>query len=109
MRRYVVYVSDRASADMEELHDYVARQLSAPGEAADLYDELAARMLDLEIFPERFRLMDAGRGWPEGLRRMIVGKYHVLFVVEGERVIITNVLHSASDFGRRILPRRSAG
>ena len=105
MKRYDVEISDRALADMEDMYNYIAFQLAAPENAAEQYNRLADRILSLEIFPRRFRLMGAGPGWPEGLRRMPVDNYSVFFVVRGDKVVVTNVLYSASDIGKRLSRR----
>lgn len=38
-----------------------------------------------------------------GLRRMLVDNFSVFYVVQGDKVIVTNVLYSASDIESRLL------
>lgn len=36
------------------------------------------------------------------LRRMLIDNYSVFYVIEADKVIVTNVLYSASDIGKRL-------
>lgn len=37
------------------------------------------------------------------IRQMVVDNYSVFYVIDNERVIVTRVLYSASDIGKRLL------
>ena len=52
--------------------------------------------LRLDILPERFREIGLEFGCAEKLRRMVVDNYSVFYVIQEERVIVTNVRYSAS-------------
>ena len=52
--------------------------------------------------PERVRIMESEPMHSKELRRLLVDNYSVFYVIKGNRVIITNVLYSASDIMVRL-------
>lgn len=61
------------------------------------YNRIADEILTLDTFPERFRIMDSGLEKRMELRRMLVDNYSVFYTIRDERVIVTDVLYTASD------------
>ena len=58
---------------------------------------IADEILTLDTFPERFRIMDSEPEKRMELRRMFVDNYSVFYTICDERVIVTDVLYTASD------------
>ena len=54
------------------------------------------------MLPERFRVIDSEPEHSKGIRRMMVDNFSVFYVIIDERVVITNVLYSASDLEMRL-------
>lgn len=102
MKRYTVEITNDALADMEEIYNYIALQLSAPENAIEQYNRIADEILKLDILPERFRIMDSEPEHSREIRRMPVDNYSVFYVIYDDKVRITNVLYSASDINKRI-------
>ena len=102
MMQYTVEITDEALADMEELYNYISYVLLAPENAMGQYDRIANAILKLDELPERFRIMDSELEHSKGLRRMLVDNYSVFYVIHGNKVIVTNVLYSASDIESRL-------
>ena len=102
MKRYVVEITDEALTDMEQLYNHIAYVLQAPENAMGQYNRIADEILKLDILPERFRIMDSEPEHSRGLRRMPVDNYSVFYVIRENRVIVTDVLYSASDIERRL-------
>ncbi len=102
MKRYMVEITDDALADMEKLYHYIAFTLLSPENAMGQYNRIADEILKLDMFPERFRIMDSEPEHSKGIRRMLVDNYSVFYVVREEKVIVTNVLYSASDIEKRL-------
>ena len=102
MMQYTVEITDEALADMEELYNYISYVLLAPENAMGQYDRIANAILKLDELPERFRIMDSEPEHSKGLRRMLVDNYSVFYVIHGNKVIVTNVLYSASDIESRL-------
>ena len=59
-------------------------------------------ILTLDTFPERFRIMDSEPEKRMELRRMLVDNYSVFYTIRDERVIVTDVLYTASDIEARL-------
>lgn len=102
MKQYTVIITDEALADMEQLYNHIAYVLLAPENAIGQYNRIASEILKLDIFPERFRIMDSEPEHSEGIRRMLVDHYSVFYVIKESSVIVTDVLYSASDIENRL-------
>ena len=66
------------------------------------YNRIADEILTLDTFPERFRIMDSEPEKRMELRRMLVDNYSVFYTIRDERVIVTDVLYTASDIEARL-------
>ena len=102
MKEYFVEITEEALSDLESIYTHIAFVLLAPENAMGQYDRIAERILKLSYLPERNRIMGAEPEHSKGLRRMIVDNYSVFYVVQNDRVIVTNVLYSASDIENRL-------
>lgn len=102
MKQYKVQITDKALADMEEIYNYIAVQLQTPENAIRQYNRIAEAIQKLEIFPERVHIMECEPEHTMGIRQFTVDNFSVFYVIEDNRVIVTRVLYSASDIGRRL-------
>ncbi len=100
--RYTVQITDEALEDMQQLYNYITHVLLAPENAIGQYNRIADEILKLDVFPERFRIMDSEPEHSRGIRRMLVDNYSVFYVIKDDRVIVTDVLYSASDIEKRL-------
>ena len=66
------------------------------------YNRIADEILKLNVFPERFRIMDSEPEHSKEIRRMSVDNFSVFYVIRKEKVIVTDVLYSASDIDNRL-------
>lgn len=97
MKQYKVEITKEALQDMEDIYNYIAIDLLAPDNAMGQYNRIADEILTLDTFPERFRIMDSEPEKRMELRRMLVDNYSVFYTIRDERVIVTDVLYTASD------------
>ena len=67
------------------------------------YNRIAEAIEELNVFPERVRIMESEPEHTMGLRQLPVDNYSVFYVVKEERVIVARVLYSACDLGKRLL------
>lgn len=102
MDRYTVQITDEALSDMKEIYRYIAESLRSRENAIGQYDRIADEILTLESFPARYRTVDFEPEHTAGLRRMLVDNYSVFYVIREDRVIVTDVLYSASDIEQRL-------
>ncbi len=103
MKQYVVRITDRALADMEEIYNYIAIQLQAPENAMGQYNWIAEAIEGLHVFSERIKLMESEPERIMGLRQLVIDNYSVFYVIEDMDVIVTRVLYTAMDMSRRLL------
>ena len=102
MKQYIVEISEPALQDMSDIYEYIAETLCVPDIAMKQYDRIANAILSLDQFPERIKLMDAEPWHSMQMRKMPIDNYYVIFMVQNEKVIVTNVIYSASDFERKL-------
>ncbi len=105
MKQYTVQITDKALADMEEIYIYIAEQLLAPENAIGQYNRIAETIQNLNVFPERVRIMESEPEHTMGLRQLPIDNFSVFYVIEDNKVVVTRVLYSASDISRRLLER----
>ena len=103
MKQYTVQITDKALVDMEEIYTYIAEQLLAPESAIGQYNRIAEAIQNLNVFPERVRIMESEPEHTMGLRRLSIDNFSVFYVIEDNRVVVTRVLYSASDISRRLI------
>jgi len=105
MERFSVQITDSALSNMEEIYRHIAEKLLSPENALGQYNRIANEILSLDMFPERFRIVDFEPGRSAEMRRMLVDNYSVFYVIRGNCVIVTSVLYSASDTEQRLKER----
>lgn len=103
MKQYKVQITDKALVDMEEIYIYIAEQLQASENAMEQYNRIAETIEGLNVLPERVKIMESEPEHTMGLRRISIDNFSVFYVIEDNGVIVTGVLYSASDIGRRLL------
>ncbi|MGY0694990.1 type II toxin-antitoxin system RelE/ParE family toxin [Virgibacillus sp. FSP13] len=102
MKKYKILITDNALSDMEKIYLYIAKQIQAPEVAMGQYNRIADTIETLDTFPERVKLMESEQERSLGLRQIPVDNFSVFFHIREDRVIITNVLYSASDISKRL-------
>jgi plasmid stabilization system protein ParE len=102
MKKYKVQITDKASADMEAIYLYIARELQSPINAMRQYERISESIMELVTFPERFSLVKFEPERSSGLRQLRVDNFSVFFVIRGDCVIVARVLYSASDVSKRL-------
>ena len=102
MVKYKVEITREALRDMEDIYDYIAIDLLSPENAMGQYNRIANEILTLDTFPERFRIMESEPEKKMELRRMLVDNYSVFYTIRDDKVIVTDVLYTASDIEVRL-------
>ena len=102
MEHYIVEITSEALQDMEDIHNYIANELLSPDAAMDQYNRIANEILKLDICPQRFRIMDSEPERTLELRRLLVDNYSVFYIIRENKVIVTDVLYTASDIEARL-------
>ena len=102
MEQYKVEITKEALQDMEDIYNYIALELLSPENAMGQYNRIADEILTLDTFPQRYRIMDSEPEKQMELRRMIVDNYSVFYTILVGKVIVTDVLYTASDIEARL-------
>ena len=102
MEQYRVEITKEALQDMEDIYNYIALELLSPENAMGQYNRIADEILTLDTFPQRYRIMDSEPEKQMELRRMIVDNYSVFYTIREDKVIVTDVLYTASDIEARL-------
>ena len=101
-KSYTVEITDEALSNMEQIYQYIAETLLSPENAIGQYNRIADAILTLDELPQRCPIMDTEPEHDRGIRRMLIDNYSVFYIVKRTRVIVTNVLYSASDIIHRL-------
>ena len=102
MEQYRVEITKEALQDMEDIYNYIAIELLSPENAIGQYNRIADEILTLDMSPQRYRIMDSEPEKQMELRRMLVDNYSVFYTIRGDKVIVTDVLYTASDIEARL-------
>ena len=66
------------------------------------YNRISDEILKLDVFPERFRIMDSEPKHSKGMRRMLGDNYSLVYIIKEDKVVVTDVLYSAADIEERL-------
>ena len=102
MKRYNVKITSKALGDMESIYNYIAYTLLSPDTAMKQYNKIANKIEKLDMFPERYKILDLYQENTMGIRRMDVDNYSVFYIINNTDVTIIRVLYSASDIESRL-------
>ncbi len=102
MKQYKVEITREALQDMEDIYNYIAVDLLSPENAMGQYNRIADEILTLDSFPKRYRIMKSEPEKKMELRRMLVDNYSVFYTICEDKVIVTDVLYTASDIEARL-------
>lgn len=102
MESYSVNITDAALADMESIYNYIAEILLAPESAIRQYNRIAEAILSLDTFPQRYPLFELEPEHSWNIRKMVVDNYLVCYIVDSDKVTVTDVLYGASNVHNRL-------
>lgn len=97
MNKYKVLWSSSASEDLKNIIDYIAKD--SPGNALNVLDHIEDQSSDLEIFPERGRVLPELQ--QEGIFRykeLIVSPWRIIYRIENRNGYIVRVVDSRMSF-----------
>ena len=81
MDKYVVKLYARAYRDLEDIYTYIAENLSEPGTALNIADELENAIFSLEQLPERGAIRRVGAYANGDYRQLFVKNYVIIYRV----------------------------
>lgn len=102
MKKYNVKISSLAFRDMEEIYSYMLGKLGSPTTAMRQFDRIASAIELLNIYPERFRVMNLAPELSQDVRQVIADNYSIFYVIGEDAVTVVRVLYSTSDVSAKL-------
>lgn len=93
MPKYRVEITRIAESDIREIFEYISRDNKAA--AIKWVEEIEKQIETLENFPLRCSIISETQELGEEYRYLTYGNYRTIFRIEGSKVIIMRVIHSA--------------
>lgn len=103
MKQFTVQITDKALEDMEEIYDYIAKQLQSPENAMRQYNRIADAIEGLSALPQRIMIMKSEPEHSMGLRQLVIDNFSAFYLIEDNRVTVVRVLYSSSDISKRLI------
>ena len=97
MNKYQILISQRAFSNINECVLFVKNVFIDA--SIELYQEIINKIKDLSVFPEKYHEISSLRIRESRIHKMPVheGRYHVLYRIESNTVIILDVIDSRKD------------
>ena len=103
LKRYQVFLADRAKQDLREIHDYILVNFYSQQAADGKVDLLLSALETLELFPEACPLVSS-RGYGEmtndvkPYRYMPIENYLAFYYMEKHTVYVARILGAKQDW-----------
>ncbi len=89
MVKYKVKLNSRAYRDLEEIYEYIQRELQAPGAAKGQTDRIKQAIKTLEVFPQAHQERNVGRYAGRGYRQLLIDNYIAVFKIDEPTKIVS--------------------
>lgn len=89
--RYKVIYSPAAKNDLRGIYRYIAFELLEPKIAADQVNRIREIVRKLDVFPEKYKVVEWEPWSSFGMRCLPVNNYVVYYLVNNDRKIVTIV------------------
>ena len=88
MKKWKVILSSPAESDLEAIYAYIAEKLLEPGIAKKQTARILEEIFTLDEMPERYALFENKDLCSRGYRRLIIGKYIVIYRIVQDKGIV---------------------
>ena len=102
MKKYDIHISPHAADLLSQIYEYIAYEHFEPVYAANQISHLEEKIQSLDIQPSRCKVFSSTIYPGQELRKLLVDNYSVFYYIEGNQVIITDILYSKSDIRKRL-------
>ena len=93
MQKYHVEITEIAETDIREIFEFISGDKKTA--AIKWVEEIEKQIGSLEKFPLRCPVIPEAQELGRRYRHLIYGNYRTIFRIEGSKVIIMRVIHSA--------------
>lgn len=101
---YRVEIAQKAFLDSENAYRWIAEHSQET--ATEWYAGLMDAIRTLRQFPTRCPVIPESSAFNEEIRQLFYGKgrgmYRILFTIEGNRVVVLRILHTAQDIESKL-------
>lgn len=98
-----IHYSKESRRDMDDIWEYIARELQNPSAAERTLDRIMDDVDQLEKFPEIGTPLPSLTGGNSGFRFLVSGNYLIFYRVCGQEVYVDRVLYGGRDYLRILL------
>ena len=103
MPKHRVEITETAESDLREIFHYIAADNEAA--ANRLVSEIERQIDSLERYPLRCPVIPESTELGKEYRHIIYGQYRTVFRIDGSRVLILRILHSARLLSLKLFER----
>lgn len=105
--KFRVIIAREAQHDVQAIHNLIARDKK--GAAAKWVREFHRLAKSLASLPLRYEVVPEAEDLDRSWRHIIFGQYQILYRVDGNRVTVERVIHSARLLDRSFFSHRPEG
>lgn len=100
MKRYRILMTEPAANELQQIAEYIAKELREPGTARKLIGKIKEAVLSLAEMPTRHTIMNDERLATLGIRKLPVENYIVFYVIseKDETVTVIRILYGRRDW-----------
>jgi len=91
MKKYDIVITQPAEEDLQEIADYISKELMEPKLAQKLIARIGEAIIGLEDMPHRYAFVSDERLAAQGFRKIIIDNQIVFYVVAEKDYLITVV------------------
>jgi len=91
MDRYKIRLNIRAYRDLDEIFDYISKDLQSPENAKEQTDRLWKSLNKLDMFPQSHQERTVGAFAGKGYRQLLTDNYIAIFRIDEIKKVVTVV------------------
>jgi toxin ParE1/3/4 len=92
-KKYKVAITETAQQDFITIWEYISAD--NPVNARTFLDEIEAKALSLELFPQRHQMINENELLGTDYRHLVYKKYRIIYRIDIEIVYILRIIHGA--------------
>jgi addiction module RelE/StbE family toxin len=99
-KKFKIKFTPKASDDLNQIYDYISKELFAKKSANKLFDKIEKSIMNLEYFPYSCSLVLDESLRTKGYRKLIIDNYIVFYLINNTKkeVIIIRILYGAQNY-----------
>ncbi len=107
MKEYPVFISNEAQSEVAQILQYLENTLGSPQAKNNFLDELQHQKEIIAAIPQIYGIstlpeIQAIEGRIAPINNAPINKYLMVYVFDGEKIVILHVFHALQDYGRLI-------